>query len=48
MVAEVLIWGIESVLLYLAAYNQLQFKEAFFLCLSMNLLSFASGWFMPV
>ena len=48
MVAEVLIWGIESVLLYGVASNRLQLREAVLLSLSMNLISFVIGWFLPV
>jgi hypothetical protein len=48
MVAEVLIWGIESILLYGVASNGLQLREAVLLSLSMNLSSFAIGWFLPV
>jgi hypothetical protein len=48
MVAEVLIWGFESILLYAVPANQLQVKDAMLLSLSMNLLSFAMGWFLPV
>ena len=47
-VAEILIWRIESVLLYSIPANQLQVKDAVLLSLSMNLLSFAFGWFLPV
>jgi hypothetical protein len=48
MVAEVLIWAIESILLYGVASNGLQLREAFLLSLSMNLISFTIGWFLPV
>jgi hypothetical protein len=48
LVAEVLIWGIESILLYAIPANQLQFKEAILLSLGMNLFSFMFGWFLPV
>ena len=48
MVSEVLIWGIESILLYSVTANQLPFKDAVLLSLSMNLTSFAIGWFLPV
>ena len=48
MVSEVLIWGIESILLYSVPANQLPFKDAVLLSLSMNLTSFAIGWFLPV
>jgi len=47
-VAEILIWMTESVLLYSIPANQLRFREAILLNLSMNLLSFALGWFLPI
>jgi hypothetical protein len=47
-VAETLIWIIESFLLYRLPANQLRLKEAAFLSLSMNLASFALGWFLPI
>jgi hypothetical protein len=47
-VAEVLIWAMESLLLYSIPANQLRLPEAIFLSLSMNLLSFALGWFLPI
>jgi len=48
MVAEVIIWGMESILLYSVTSNGLQLKEAVLLSLGMNLSSFAIGWFLPV
>jgi hypothetical protein len=48
LIAEILIWVIETVLLYAITVNQLSFKEATFLSLGMNALSFAVGWFLPV
>ena len=47
-VAEILIWMIESVLLYSLPANQLRFADAALLSLSMNLVSFAFGWFLPI
>jgi hypothetical protein len=47
LVAETLIWMIESVLLYLIPANRLRFSDAILLSLSMNLTSFALGWFLP-
>jgi hypothetical protein len=47
-IAEVLIWGMESSLLYSVSANQLRLKEAILLSLSMNLVSFVIGWFLPV
>lgn len=46
--AEILIWFIESVLLYSVRANGLNFREAVLLGLSMNLVSFAFGWILPV
>lgn len=48
LIAEILIWVIETVLLYSIPANQLSFKEAALLSLGMNALSFAVGWFLPV
>jgi hypothetical protein len=47
-VAEILIWVIESFLLYRFSANQLSLQEAVLLSLLMNTSSFALGWFMPV
>ena len=46
--AEILIWIIESLLLYRIPANQLYLREAAILSLSMNLASFAFGWFLPI
>lgn len=48
LVAEIIIWLIESYLLYRLPINLLRFQEAIFLSLSMNLASFALGWFLPI
>jgi hypothetical protein len=48
LVGEALIWAIESLLLFVVRANRLRFMEAIFLSLSMNLLSFALGWFLPI
>jgi hypothetical protein len=47
LISEILIWLVESALLYLFPANQLRFVEALFLSLGMNLTSFALGWFLP-
>ncbi|HEY3475973.1 MAG TPA: hypothetical protein VGK56_15280 [Anaerolineales bacterium] len=47
-VAEILIWMIESIMLYSIPPNRLGLTEAFILSLSMNVASFAVGWFLPV
>ena len=46
--AEILIWIIESLLLYRFSANQLRFHEAVLLGLAMNLASFGLGWFLPI
>jgi len=46
--AEVLIWIIESILLYRFSANQFGIWEAIFLSLFMNAASLALGWFLPV
>ena len=45
---ELLIWMIESILLYAVPANRLRFTDAIALSLSMNIISFALGWFLPV
>jgi hypothetical protein len=47
-VAELLIWMIESILLYAVPANRLRFTDAVLLSLSMNIISFTLGWFLPV
>jgi hypothetical protein len=47
LVGECLIWVFESLVLYVVPANQLRFIEAISLSLSMNLVSFALGWFLP-
>jgi hypothetical protein len=47
-VAEILIWVIESFMLYGLRFNQLKVRDAFVLSLMMNLSSFGIGWFLPV
>lgn len=47
LIAEILIGLIESVLLYFIPTNQLGWAEAFFLSLSMNLISASLSWFLP-
>jgi len=46
--AEILIWLVESFLLYRFPANRLHFPEAALLSLIMNLASFAIGWFLPI
>jgi hypothetical protein len=48
LIAEILIWMIESVLLSYFPANQLRFAEAVLLSLGMNLASLISGWFLPM
>lgn len=48
LIAEILIWIIESLLLYSIPVNHFRFKEALLLSLSMNVSSFVLGWFLPV
>ena len=48
VVTEILIWIIESAMLYYVPANKLLFHEATVLSLLMNLVSFALGWFLPV
>jgi hypothetical protein len=48
IVAEVIIWLIESFLLYYFPANKLRFQEALSISLLMNLASFTLGWFLPI
>lgn len=48
VIAEILIWIIESAMLYYIPANQLRLQEATFFGLLMNLASFTIGWFLPV
>jgi hypothetical protein len=47
-IAEICIWGIEALILYLYRYNRLTLRDAMLLSLAMNLASFSIGWFLPV
>ena len=47
LIAELLIWIMEGLLLHLVPTNQLRFTGAMFLSLTMNLVSFGVGWFLP-
>lgn len=46
--AEILIWMIESFLLYRFPANKLRLMDAALLSLFMNLMSFATGLFLPI
>jgi hypothetical protein len=46
--AEILIWMIESFLLYRFPANQLRLQEAALISLVMNLSSFVLGWYLPI
>lgn len=48
LIAEILVWLLESLALYYVPTNQLQLVEALTLSLSMNLVSFVLGWFLPI
>jgi hypothetical protein len=48
LAAEVFIWILEGFVLCYVSANQLTFTEAISLSLSMNLLSFALGWVLPI
>ena len=48
IIAEILIWMAESVLLYSVPANRLQYFDAAFLSLGMNLISFALGLLLPL
>jgi hypothetical protein len=46
--AEILIWIVESYLLYRFPANQLRLRQAALLSLSMNLASLGIGWLLPI
>jgi len=48
VITEILIWLVESFLLYRFPANQLRSQEAAFLSLIMNLASFGIGWLLPI
>jgi hypothetical protein len=48
VVAEICIWAMEAMILYLYRNNRLGFREAMLLSLVMNLASFGLGWVLPV
>ena len=48
VIAEILIWLIESAMLYYVRANRLRIMEAILLSLLMNVASFTLGWFLPV
>jgi hypothetical protein len=45
---EMLIWIMETLALYYIPTNRLQLSEAMRLSLSMNIVSFVLGWFLPL
>jgi hypothetical protein len=47
-VMEVLIWPMESAILYYFPDTRLDWRETLSLSLGMNLASFGIGWFLPV
>ncbi|MGZ9234325.1 MAG: hypothetical protein ACXW4E_02260 [Anaerolineales bacterium] len=47
IIAEFLIWMVESVLLYSVSANRLRLTDATLLSLTMNLASLLLGWFLP-
>ena len=46
--AELVVWGIESLILYIVPANKLASMEAILLSLGMNIASLALGWLLPV
>ncbi|HET9905727.1 MAG TPA: hypothetical protein VFQ23_03780 [Anaerolineales bacterium] len=48
LMAEILIWILESIFLYFIRPNHLKLTEATLLSLVMNGFSFGLGWFLPV
>jgi hypothetical protein len=48
IIAEILVWAIESLLFYAIPSNQLKLVEAILLSLGINLTSLGLGLFLPV
>lgn len=48
IVLEIVIWGVEAVILYLPQRKEITFKEAALLSLALNAVSFAIGLALPV
>jgi len=48
LIAEILIWGIETILFYGIRSNKLSISDAAFLSFIANLSSFALGWWLPI
>lgn len=48
LIAEIFIWMIEGVVLYIVPTNRLGWRDVLLLSLSMNLVSFVLGWFLPI
>lgn len=48
LIVEFLIWIMEGLALYYVSTNRLRLAEAMILSLSMNLVSFVLGWFLPL
>ena len=48
LIAEIFIWMIEGVALYIVPTNRLGWRDVLLLSLSMNLVSFVLGWFLPI
>jgi hypothetical protein len=48
LIGEILVWVIETLLLYVIPANELRLREAALLSLVVNLASLACGWFLPV
>jgi hypothetical protein len=46
--AELIVWGLESLILHVVPANKLSSKEAILLSLGMNFASLALGWWLPV
>jgi hypothetical protein len=48
LIAEFLIWFMESIFLYYLPANRLHGTESILISLGMNLASFGAGWFLPI
>jgi hypothetical protein len=48
VIAEMCIWVVEAMILFLYRNNRLGLRESMLLSLAMNLASFGLGWVLPV
>jgi hypothetical protein len=47
-ISEIILWGVEGMILFFYRPNQLKLAQALLLSLTINLASFTLGWFLPI